>query len=795
MYRAARLSTAATSGATPQHYAAAVVAFALTLVASVAQGAVSLNYERLYETGPLTFEQAQKRAGWRLAQNPVTFGDSAPPVWLRYRLPERSTDMVLYMDNPWLRRFDVLVVAKGRVLETYASGITQPFSARPLPAPAFAYPVPPEADFVYVQQIANATVAMPARFLDVNEFNHLAARLNLLHGLYYGGVLLMLTISLSFWYHTRDRANLLYGLWAGSLGFFAVAADGTGSMYLWPDLPALHHSMTAIAWAGSAITLMYFAAAFLRLSGNTLKMVRVLQGTIALVGVWMLIDSTAVAYGLQVLMSVAALGLLVWQAALACQTGDAGNRLFLLSKTVLACSIVVAAFAVFGVLPLNHWTLHAVHIGAALELVLAGYALSLRFRDAQQTQWQALAESRRLEQHNQELRAARSLAEEHRQLQKSLQQAQKLKTIGQLAGGFAHDFNNILASVLGFAELARMPAAQNDRAKQARYLREIEKAGERGASLVRQLLLYSRNTTPTPQRVNLMAALRQFHELMRSSLPATVEIQIDVPPQGSFLRCDPEQLQQLLVNLCLNAAEAMGNRGTIQITSETTMVRDVTCSSCLTRFSGEYVALKVLDSGRGIQGNASDLFTPFHTTKDVGQGTGLGLSVVHGICHENGGHIHASNRATRGARFAVYLPVSDALDTAAHRPELALHRNRILVIEDEPSVASYLESLLRDAEFVPVIRRQPTQALETFVADPDGYDLVITDHLMPEGTGLDLAEDLRALRPDLPIILTTGNTNNLGASDVRHAAIQAVFQKPLNSEQLLAKIRGLLATE
>ena len=122
-------------------------------------------------------------------------------------------------------------------------------------------------------------------------------------------------------------------------------------------------------------------------------------------------------------------------------------------------------------------------------------------------------------------------------------------------------------------------------------------------------------------------------------------------------------------------------------------------------------------------------------------------------------------------------------------------RNRILVIEDEPSVASYLETLLRDASFVPVIRRRPAEALETFVADPDAYDLVITDHLMPEGTGLDLAEDLRALRPDLPIILTTGNTNNLGTGALQDAYIQAVFQKPLNSEQLLAKIRGLLATE
>lgn len=213
------------------------------------------------------------------------------------------------------------------------------------------------------------------------------------------------------------------------------------------------------------------------------------------------------------------------------------------------------------------------------------------------------------------------------------------------------------------------------------------------------------------------------------------------------------------------------------------------CTSCLARFNGDYIAIKIEDTGAGIAGNAEKLFTPFHTSKEVGQGTGLGLSVVHGIVHEHGGHVHASNRADGGARFTIYLPHNTPATVGAD----SKHK-RILLIEDDPSVASYLQSLFDVEAYQTTFATMPTEALETFVANPDAFDLVITDYLMPQGTGLELAEDIHALRPDLPILLTTGNANNLDAAALSSAEVAGIFEKPLNSEQLLAKIRGLLAS-
>ena len=334
--------------------------------------------------------------------------------------------------------------------------------------------------------------------------------------------------------------------------------------------------------------------------------------------------------------------------------------------------------------------------------------------------------------------------------------------------------------------MARDKSSLSDRGTLIRYLEEIQKSGERGANLVKQLLVYSRSTASEPQDLILGDALKEAHELLRGSLPATVSITTHLPDEKIHLFLDPEQLQQVLVNLCINAAESMNNRGQIDIRLDIEKPQNLGCSSCISRFTGEYIAIKVEDNGAGIVGSAEQLFTPFHTSKEVGQGTGLGLSVVHGIVHEHGGHIHAANRAAGGARFVVYLPLQPVAKAIKETGK------RILLIEDDASVALYLESLLDDYTFQTTFASMPTEALETFVADPDAFDLVITDYLMPQGTGLELAEDIHALRPDLPVILTTGNANNLEPNALARAGLAGIFEKPLNSEQLLAKIRGLL---
>ena len=344
-----------------------------------------------------------------------------------------------------------------------------------------------------------------------------------------------------------------------------------------------------------------------------------------------------------------------------------------------------------------------------------------------------------------------------------------------------------LASIIGFAELAKEKSAQADRSKLMRYLNEIEKSGERGANLVKQLLVYSRSASSRPREVNVQETISEAESLLRSSLPATINITSHLPTNKVTLHTDPEQLQQVLVNLCINAAEAMNSRGQINITAEVLDLKPIVCTSCLQHLSGEYISIKIEDTGPGIKGNAAELFTPFETSKLVGQGSGLGLSVVHGIVHEHKGHIRVSNRNKGGARFTVFLPTQ-------HIPLPTPIGRNILLIEDDPSVAAYLTTFLDEHNFATTVAGLPNDALQTFMANPDYYDLVITDYLMPNTTGIELAEDLHALRPDIPIILTTGNANNISPQDLTSAGVTTVFEKPLNSDQLLAKIHGLLVT-
>ncbi len=385
------------------------------------------------------------------------------------------------------------------------------------------------------------------------------------------------------------------------------------------------------------------------------------------------------------------------------------------------------------------------------------------------------------------LKTGTQMAEEHRQLQRSLQQAQKLRTIGEMTGGFAHDFNNILASVLGFAELAKERVAKLGDHRLADFVDEIEHAGKRGSDLVKQLLIYSRGGNAAPHQFDLSEAITETVRFLRGTLPATVQIETDLPERPQLAFADPAHIQQMLVNLALNASEAMGERGNIVISLRRSASNDSTCASCAARFSGEHLVVAVADRGRGVT-NAQDLFTPFYTTKPVGRGSGLGLSVVHGITHEYGAHITVSPRAQGGTRFSVHLPLRDARVLPAQDAG-----NRILVIEDDRALARYLETMLVRQGFVVAVAHTSSEALERVMANPNEFDLVITDQLMPQVTGLELARDIRDVRPDLPVILCSGNPDAIDRAAMAHTAIKAVFAKPIESELLLAKVRGVLS--
>jgi signal transduction histidine kinase/CheY-like chemotaxis protein len=428
-----------------------------------------------------------------------------------------------------------------------------------------------------------------------------------------------------------------------------------------------------------------------------------------------------------------------------------------------------------------------VQLGSTAELILLAFALSQRMNEEYRKRMWMQHRSLELTREVRALKTGTQIAEEHRQLQRSLQQAQKLRTIGEMTGGFAHDFNNILASVLGFAELAKERVAKLGDHRLADFIGEIEHAGRRGSDLVKQLLIYSRGGNAEPHEFNLNDTVTETVRFLRGTLPATVQIETELPERPQFGFADPAHIQQMLVNLSLNASEAMAERGDIIISLQRRTSHEVTCASCASRFSGEHLVITVADRGRGVV-NVPDLFTPFYTTKPVGRGSGLGLSVVHGIAHEYGAHITVSPRAEGGTKFSVHLPLHDARALPAQHGG-----NRILVIDDDRALARYLEAMLVGDGYVVTVAHTSSEALERVIANPNAFDLVITDQLMPQVTGLELARDIRDVRPDLPVILCSGNPDAIDRATMAHTAIRAVFAKPIESDLLLAKVRGVLS--
>lgn len=773
-----------------------IAAFCLLLCASISAAATDnaaawdASWEVLAADDVPSLQDAQRSSAWVPGSGIASFSYDNQPKWLRYNIPKSSSARVFSINNPWLNAIDVYALADGEVISNYEMGNTRPAASRPIFSSNYAFGIFDAVNEVYIFDHGKGPSYFPVELSSPSQFSADSTRLNSFHGLYYGGLLILILYNLAIFFGTRDTAYLFYSLYAICLSAFLSTADGTGAMFLWPESPQVHVYALALGWGFGFILLFEFANRFLhgKEHKSELAIRRGLQSLAALTMVVLMIWPGSGAYLLQTVVSFILLASLLFIGTIKSLQRVRNSRLFLAANGIFALGAFAHMAMLMGWLQPNLILQHGVHLGSIVDLVLLAGGLVRHLRENEQARFAAFTRSQELARRNRELSTASALAEEHRQLQKSLQQAQKLKTIGQLAGGFAHDFNNILASILGFAELARDRTGSTDRATLLRYLGEIQKSGERGANLVKQLLVYSRSTSSAPRDLDLGQTLQQAHELLRGSLPATVDIHTHIPKQPVRLSIDPEQLQQMLVNLSINAAESMHNRGRIDIRLEEENLQGLRCTSCLSPFSGEFITIKVEDTGDGISGSAEELFTPFHTSKDVGQGTGLGLSVVHGIVHEHGGHVHAGNRADGGARFSIYLPYSAKVALGANDTH-----KRILLIEDDPSVASYLKSLLDDEAYHTTFASMPTEALETFVANPDAFDLVITDHLMPQSTGLELAEDIHALRPDLPVLLTTGNANNLDKSALDTASLAGIFEKPLNSDQLLAKIRGLLA--
>jgi PAS domain S-box-containing protein len=395
----------------------------------------------------------------------------------------------------------------------------------------------------------------------------------------------------------------------------------------------------------------------------------------------------------------------------------------------------------------------------------------------------------------QEVTARHAAEAERAQLEAQLRQAQKMEAIGHLTGGIAHDFNNILQGILGNLALAAERQAELADPRLGKYLERAEHSAQRARELIGQMLTFSRGQRGARRPVALPDLVRDASKLLRSTLPSTIDLRLNLDKPVPPLELDPVQLEQVVLNLCINARDAMRGAGAIGIgLLPASHLRSV-CASCRQKVDGRYVQLWVRDTGPGIPAAVLDrMFEPFYSTKEPGRGSGMGLSLAHGIVHEHGGHILVDSIPNERTKFRVLLPAPEegAAEAApADDPTLPPQRararlaGRVAVVDDEETIREFMAELLAGWGLEVAAFADGAQARDAIAADPQRYDLVITDQTMPQLTGLALAREIARLRPGLPVILYTGYAEDMSPQQLRDAGVVQLVRKPIEPAQFL----------
>jgi signal transduction histidine kinase len=381
----------------------------------------------------------------------------------------------------------------------------------------------------------------------------------------------------------------------------------------------------------------------------------------------------------------------------------------------------------------------------------------------------------------------REQAEREKQtLEQQLRHAQRIEALGTLAGGIAHDFNNILGAILGYAEMALGRLRRDSRAWHD--VQEVRKAGERARDIVDRILAFSRRTEQRHRPVRMRPLLEETAGLLSASLPPTVDLRMRLPDEDAIVLGEPSRLQQVVMNLCTNAAQAMASEGVIEVGLDMVTFDTERALSHGALPAGRYVRLTVRDSGHGMDAATLErIFEPFFTTKAVGTGTGLGLAMVHGIVSDHGGAMDVRSKPGAGSSFAAYFQQAEAPPAEDERGEAPLPLGQgetILLVDDERPLVLLGEEMLAAIGYEPIGFDKSAAALAAFRADPDRFDLVLTDELMPEMTGTELASALHEIRPDLPVLLMTGHRGLVESRGAHTAGIREVLKKPLLSADL-----------
>lgn len=385
-----------------------------------------------------------------------------------------------------------------------------------------------------------------------------------------------------------------------------------------------------------------------------------------------------------------------------------------------------------------------------------------------------------------------------RQAEAQLRQAQKMEAVGILAGGIAHEFNNILGAVLGYADLiSRDVAADQVTAKDAKYARAIITAAERAKKLIKQIMTFSRKMDPQLRPMDLNQEVERSLELLEHTTPKMVAVERRLAPDLPLVMADPDQIGQVVINLANNAFQAMPDGGVLTVGSEKVTLKDQTCPTCGQVVSGDWVRLTMSDTGRGMSPEElPKIFDPFYTTKDVGQGTGLGLSMIHGILLNHRAHISCDSQPGRGTTFTVYLPISrptaDRDDPAESRPRAAGAGEIILLVEDEEDLRELGRTILTRGGYEVLVARSGEQALEIHSREGVRIDLVVLDINMPGMGGRKCYRELVRLDPEVKVIIASGYALEGELKDRLEAGLIGYTPKPYTMNEILTAVRRRL---
>jgi signal transduction histidine kinase/ActR/RegA family two-component response regulator len=382
----------------------------------------------------------------------------------------------------------------------------------------------------------------------------------------------------------------------------------------------------------------------------------------------------------------------------------------------------------------------------------------------------------------------------HERVNAQLHQSQKLEALGTLAGGIAHDFNNMLGAVLGYGELAAKHSEPGS--PQRRYIDNILVAANRARDLVARILAFSRPGIGASSALALQKIIAEVRSLSGASLPPGVSVSVECPAETIVVEGDAAQLHQMLANLVTNAVQAVQENGRIVIRAR--VVQQTEQRDCTVGYlkRGRYARIDVVDSGIGMSASHVErIFDPFFTTKPVGEGTGLGLSLVHGIVLDHGAALEVDSRPGGGTTFSVYLPLAEGEPTQEPPPASVPRGNgeTILIVDDEEALVRLGEEVLASLGYEPVGAFGAREALELFGAAPERFDAVLSDVIMPDMSGPELVRELRRVRPRLPVILMSGYGGPDLQAQAQEAAVQAVLMKPLAAAELAQCLAAVLA--